>query len=77
MRVQVTQENLNSALQSAGRIAGRNSNLPILANVLLRCSNNRLLVSATNLSRGRHYSSSQTAWRIRPEPTIGHGGVIG
>ena len=49
MRVQVTQENLNSALQSAGRIAGRNSNLPILANVLLRCSNNRLLVSATNL----------------------------
>ncbi|MBP7018273.1 DNA polymerase III subunit beta [Candidatus Saccharibacteria bacterium] len=49
MRVQVTQENLNSALLSAGRIAGRNSSLPIIANVLLRCSNNRLLIAATNL----------------------------
>ena len=49
MRVTLTQEKLSAALQSVGRVAGRNSSLPILANVLIRASENRVLVSATNL----------------------------
>jgi len=49
MKVQVTQENLASALQSVSRIAGRNTGLPILGNVLIRTVNNRLFIAATNL----------------------------
>lgn len=49
MKVQVTQENLSAALQSVSRVASRNTTLPILANILIRTSKNRLLLSATNL----------------------------
>lgn len=49
MKLQVTQENLNKALGSVARIANSRNALPILGNVLLKTSENRLSVSATNL----------------------------
>ena len=50
MKLQVTQENLNRALGSVARVANSRGTLPILANVLIKTSNNRLSISATNLS---------------------------
>lgn len=49
MKLQVTQENLNRALGTVARVANARNPLPVLANVLLRTSNNRLSVAATNL----------------------------
>ncbi len=49
MKLQVTQENLNRALNSVARVANTRGTLPILANVLIKTSNNRLSLSATNL----------------------------
>lgn len=49
MKLQVTQENLNRALNSVARVANSRGTLPILANVLVKTSNNRLSLSATNL----------------------------
>jgi DNA polymerase-3 subunit beta len=49
MKLQVTQENLNRALGSVARVANTRGTLPILANVLVKTSNNRLSLSATNL----------------------------
>ncbi|MGH7241041.1 MAG: DNA polymerase III subunit beta [Candidatus Saccharimonadales bacterium] len=49
MKLQVTQENLNKALNSVARVANARGTLPILANVLIKTSNNRLSISATNL----------------------------
>jgi DNA polymerase III subunit beta len=49
MKLQVTQENLNHALNSVARVANSRGTLPILANVLVKTSNNRLSLSATNL----------------------------
>jgi DNA polymerase-3 subunit beta len=49
MKLQVTQENLNKALSHVARIANSRTTLPILSNVLLKTTNNRLSVSATNL----------------------------
>jgi DNA polymerase-3 subunit beta len=49
MKLQVTQENLNQALSSIGRIANSRNTLPILSNVLIKTSNNRLSLTATNL----------------------------
>ncbi len=49
MKLQVTQENLNRALNSVARVANSRGTLPILANVLLQTRNNRLSLSATNL----------------------------
>lgn len=49
MKLQVTQENLNRALNSVARVANARGTLPILANVLIKTSNNRLSLSATNL----------------------------
>lgn len=49
MKLQVTQENLNKALNSVARVANTRGTLPILANVLISTSNNRLSLSATNL----------------------------
>lgn len=49
MKLQVTQENLNRALSSVSRVANSRSTLPILSNVLIKTSNNRLSLSATNL----------------------------
>jgi DNA polymerase-3 subunit beta len=49
MKLQVTQENLNRALSSVARVANSRGTLPILANVLIKTSNNRLSLAATNL----------------------------
>jgi DNA polymerase-3 subunit beta len=49
MQLQVTQENLNRALGAVARVANSRNQLPILANVLLKTSDNRLSISATNL----------------------------
>jgi DNA polymerase-3 subunit beta len=49
MKLQVTRENLNRALNSVARIANSRGTLPILANVLIKTTNNRLSLSATNL----------------------------
>ncbi len=49
MKLQVTQENLNRALGSVARVANSRNTLPILANVLVKTSSNRLSLSATNL----------------------------
>ena len=49
MKLQVTQENLNRALNAVARVANSRGTLPILANVLIKTSNNRLSISATNL----------------------------
>lgn len=49
MKLQVTQENLNKALNSVSRVANARGTLPILANVLIKTTNNRLSLSATNL----------------------------
>src|SRR5438270_12884098 len=49
MKLQVTRENLNRALNSVARVANSRGTLPILANVLVRTSSNRLSLSATNL----------------------------
>lgn len=49
MKLQVTQENLNRALGTVARVANSRGTLPILANVLIKTTNNRLSLSATNL----------------------------
>lgn len=49
MKLQVTQENLNRALNAVARIASSRGTLPILANVALKTTQNRLSVAATNL----------------------------
>lgn len=49
MKLQVTQENLNRALGSVARVANSRNTLPILSNVLIKTTNNRLSLSATNL----------------------------
>lgn len=49
MKLQVTQANLNKALNTVARVASTRGTLPILANVLIKTENNRLSISATNL----------------------------
>jgi DNA polymerase-3 subunit beta len=49
MDLQVTQENLSKALGIVARVASGRSTLPILSNVLLKITDNRLSLSATNL----------------------------
>jgi DNA polymerase-3 subunit beta len=49
MKLQVTQENLARALNTVARVASTRGTLPILANVLLKTTNNRLSIAATNL----------------------------
>ncbi|MEK7603447.1 MAG: DNA polymerase III subunit beta [Patescibacteria group bacterium] len=49
MKLQVTQENLTKALTTVGRVATSRGTLPVLANVLIKTTDNRLSISATNL----------------------------
>lgn len=49
MKLQVTQENLNRALNAVARVANTRNPLPVLANVLIKTTNNRLSIAATNL----------------------------
>ncbi len=50
MKLQVTQENLNRALNNVARVASGRNALPILSNVLIKTSDNRVCVAATNLN---------------------------
>lgn len=49
MKIQITQANLNKALSLLSRVASTRTPLPILANILLKASENNLELSATNL----------------------------
>ncbi len=49
MKLKVTQENLSKALNHVARVASTRGTLPILSNVLLKVSDNRLSLAATNL----------------------------
>ncbi len=49
MKLQVTQENLNRSLSTVARVANARNQLPILSNILVKTSENRLSLSATNL----------------------------
>lgn len=49
MDLQITQQNLDKALTTVSRTANTRSTLPILNNILLTTTNNRLRLSVTNL----------------------------
>ncbi|MBU1919196.1 DNA polymerase III subunit beta, partial [bacterium] len=49
MRFACTQENLLQGLNTVGHITGKNINLPVLGNVLLKTENGGLKLSTTNL----------------------------
>lgn len=49
MKFSCTQENLNQGLAVVSHITGKSINLPILGNVLIKCEDNILKFSATNL----------------------------
>lgn len=49
MKVTITQENLNKALQNVSRVASAKTPLPILNNILIKTDKNRLFIAATNL----------------------------
>jgi len=62
MKLQVTQENLNKALNSVTRVASGRNTLPILANVLIKTVGNRLSIAATNLDIAiTHYIGSKVS----------------
>jgi len=62
MQLQVTQENLNKALGTVGRVANSRGTLPVLANVLIKTVNNRLSIAATNLDIAiTHYIGAKVA----------------
>jgi len=55
MKLSLTQENLNKALNVVGRIVGSRATLAVLGNVLLSTDKNRLRLSSTNLEMGVNY----------------------
>jgi DNA polymerase-3 subunit beta len=55
MKASVTQENLNKALNTVGRIVSSRSSLPVLGNILISTDQKRIKLSATNLEIGIHY----------------------
>lgn len=55
MKLSLTQENLHKALGIVSRVASTRSNLPVLSNILLSTSANRLRLAATNLEIGINY----------------------
>lgn len=60
MNLQVTQENLNRALNNVARVASGRNALPILSNVLIKTIDNRVCVAATDLNLAiTHYIGSK------------------
>lgn len=60
MKFQVTQENLNRALSSVAKVANSRNTLPILSNILIKTTDNRVCVTATNLNIAiTHYIGSK------------------
>ena len=49
MKVTCTKENLSQALGLVGGVAGKNINLPILGNILIRVDNQKTEIISTNL----------------------------
>lgn len=49
MKVTCTKENLSQALSLVGGVAGKNINLPILSNILIRADNQKTEIISTNL----------------------------
>ena len=49
MKLQVLQDKLSKAVSTASRFASPKAQLPVLGNILLKASKNKLLVNATNL----------------------------
>jgi len=49
MNIQVLQENFSKALATASRFTSSRAQLPVLGNILLSASRNKLLISSTNL----------------------------
>ena len=52
MKISCTQENLNQGLSIVSHIANKNSNLPILSNILVKAQDKILTLSTTNLEIG-------------------------
>lgn len=52
MKISCTQENLNQGLNIVSHIASKNTNLPILSNILIKARDKTLTLSATNLEIG-------------------------
>lgn len=52
MKFSCTQENLNRGLQVVSHIASKNTNLPILQNVLIDASDGTIMLASTNLEIG-------------------------
>lgn len=52
MKFSCTQENLKHGLLVVSRVASKNTNLPILQNVLVTAEDNRIVLSTTNLEIG-------------------------
>jgi DNA polymerase-3 subunit beta len=52
MNISCTQENLNKGLNLVSHIAGKDANLPVLNNVLLKAENKILKIFTTNLEMG-------------------------
>ncbi len=50
MKFQVTQGNLNKALNNVAKVANTRNTLPILSNILIKTVDNRVCVVATNLN---------------------------
>lgn len=52
MKFSCTQENLKQGLLTVSRVASKNTNLPILQNVLLQAGDGKVVLAATNLEIG-------------------------
>jgi DNA polymerase III subunit beta len=52
MKISILQENFKKALQIVSRIAGKNINLPILNNILLKTLNGNIVLTTTDLELG-------------------------
>jgi len=52
MKISCTQENLNQGLAITSHITGKNSNLPILANIFFKINDKLISLAATNLEIG-------------------------
>lgn len=52
MKISILQENFKKALQIVSRIAGKNVNLPILNNILIKASDKNITLTTTDLELG-------------------------
>jgi len=49
MQFSIKKENFKKAISKIDRISAKNTNLPILANILIKTNKNRLIIASTNL----------------------------